>query len=98
MIRDRKSPYLIPRDNWALQTAAATMADVFGVPPIFYRVGGSVPITSTFKDSLDVESVGLGFSNPASPIHAPNEFYDLADIPVSQKGYAAALIAFGEVE
>ncbi len=91
-------PYLIPRDNWALQTAAATMADVFGVPPIFYRVGGSVPITSTFKDSLDVESVGLGFSNPASPIHAPNEFYDLADIPVSQKGYAAALIAFGEVE
>jgi acetylornithine deacetylase/succinyl-diaminopimelate desuccinylase-like protein len=89
-------PYIIPRDNWALQTAAATMADVFGVPPIFFRVGGSVPITTTFKDALNAESVGLGFSQGGSPIHAPNEWYALEDLPHALKGYAATLIAFGD--
>jgi acetylornithine deacetylase/succinyl-diaminopimelate desuccinylase-like protein len=91
------TPYTIPRDNWALQTAAATMADVFGVPPLFFRVGGSVPITTTFKSALNAESVGLGFSQAGSPIHAPNEWYALEDIPLSLKGYAATLFAFGEV-
>ena len=88
---------IVRRPKISAAPAAATMADVFGVTPIFFRVGGSVPITTTFKEALNAESVGLGFSQNGSPIHAPNEWYALEDLPHALKGYAATLIAFGDV-
>jgi acetylornithine deacetylase/succinyl-diaminopimelate desuccinylase-like protein len=88
--------YSIPRDNWALQRAASVMSDVYGIPPVFFRTGGSVPITAVFKQALDAETVSLGFFQPGSPIHAPNEWFRLEDIPMAQKSYAAVLDALGE--
>lgn len=88
--------YSIPRDNWALQRAASVMSDVYGIPPVFFRVGGSVPITADFKAALGADTVSLGFFQPGSPIHAPNEYFRLEDIPMAQKSYAAVLTALGE--
>lgn len=88
--------YSTPRDNWALQLAAGTMSDVFGKPPVFYRVGGSVPITIRFKEMLGVETVTCGFTMPGSNIHAPNEWFRLEDIPVAHRTWVELLNAFGE--
>jgi acetylornithine deacetylase/succinyl-diaminopimelate desuccinylase-like protein len=88
--------YSIPRDNWALQRAASVMSDVYGIPPVFFRTGGSVPITAVFKQALGAETVSLGFFQPGSPIHAPNEWFRLEDIPMARKSYAAVLEALGE--
>jgi acetylornithine deacetylase/succinyl-diaminopimelate desuccinylase-like protein len=88
--------YSIPRDNWALQRAASVMSDVYGITPVFFRSGGSVPITAVFKQTLGAETVSLGFFQPGSPIHAPNEWFRLEDFPMAQKSYAAVLDALGE--
>jgi acetylornithine deacetylase/succinyl-diaminopimelate desuccinylase-like protein len=88
--------YSIPRDNWALQRAASVMSDVYGIPPVFFRTGGSVPITHVFKQALGAETVSLGFFQPGSPIHAPNEWFRLEDIPMARMSYAAVLDALGE--
>jgi acetylornithine deacetylase/succinyl-diaminopimelate desuccinylase-like protein len=88
--------YSIPRDNWALQRAASVMSDVYGINPVFFRSGGSVPITAVFKETLGAETVSLGFFQPGSPIHAPNEWFRLEDFPMAQKSYAAVLEALGE--
>ena len=79
-----------------LQRAASVMSDVYGIPPVFFRTGGSVPITAVFKQALDADTVSLGFFQPSSPIHAPNEWFRLEDIPMAQKSYAAVLEALGE--
>ena len=98
-ITDRTSfskPYATPRDNWALQRAASVMSDLYGLSPIFFRVGGSVPITSVFKEHLGADTVSLGFSQPGSQPHAPNEWYRVEDLPMAQRGYAAVIEALGE--
>ena len=88
--------YSTPRDNWALQVAASAMSDVFGKSPVFYRVGGSVPITIKFKQVLGVETVTCGFTMPGSQIHAPNEWFRVEDYPTAQKTWVELLSAFGE--
>ena len=53
-----------------------------------------------FQNALDAaeanpgaDTVSLGFFQPGSPIHAPNEWFRLEDIPMAQKSYAAVLEA-----
>ena len=89
-------PYSIPRDNWALQRAASVISDLYAASPVFFRVGGSVPVTSEFKRYLNAETVSLGFFQPGTPIHAPNEWFRLKDLPMAQKGYAAVIEALGD--
>jgi acetylornithine deacetylase/succinyl-diaminopimelate desuccinylase-like protein len=89
-------PYSIPRDNWALQRAASVMSDLYARPPVFFRVGGSVPVTAEFKRYLNADTVSLGFFQPGTPIHAPNEWFRLQDLPMAQKSYAAVIEALGE--
>jgi acetylornithine deacetylase/succinyl-diaminopimelate desuccinylase-like protein len=88
--------YSTPRDTWALQVAASTLADIYGKSPVFYRVGGSVPITLKFKQTLGVETVTFGFTMPGSRIHAPNEWFRLEDFPMAQRTYVELLQAFGD--
>ncbi len=72
------------------------MSDVYGIQPVFFRTGGSVPITAVFKDALGADTVSLGFFQPGTPIHAPNEWFRLEDFPMAQKSYVAVLDAMGE--
>ena len=38
-------------------------------------MGGTVPVTTTFRDVLGVDTVFFSFSTADEDIHAPNEFY-----------------------
>lgn len=64
-ISDRNSPPVT-----ALAKAQET---VWGVPPVFKREGGSVPVVLTMQKLLGVDSVLTGFGLPDDNIHAPNE-------------------------
>ena len=54
----------------------------------------SVPITSTFKDVLGLDTVTIGFGLPGSQVHAPNEWFREADFDRARTVYAAYLGAF----
>ncbi len=56
---------------------AASFEKIWGIPPVFERGGGSIPIVSHMQNSLGVESVLSGFSLPGDNIHSPNEHLDL---------------------
>jgi acetylornithine deacetylase/succinyl-diaminopimelate desuccinylase-like protein len=64
-------------DHPATKAAARAVEATFGVPPLYYRAGGSVPVTASFGDLLGLPVVLLGFAPPDSQAHAPNEFMDL---------------------
>lgn len=64
---------LSPRDSKGVQALAAGMETVWGIPPIFKREGGSVPVVGMFKNILGADSVNTGFSMPGDNMHSPNE-------------------------
>jgi acetylornithine deacetylase/succinyl-diaminopimelate desuccinylase-like protein len=55
-----------------------------------------VPITEVFQRELGVDTVTIGFGLPGSRVHAPNEWFVLADIARARQVYAAYFAALGE--
>jgi acetylornithine deacetylase/succinyl-diaminopimelate desuccinylase-like protein len=67
--------YRVSVESPAVQAASDTLAEVFGIPAVVVGMGGTVPITATFRDTLGVDTVFFSFSTADEDIHAPNEFY-----------------------
>jgi acetylornithine deacetylase/succinyl-diaminopimelate desuccinylase-like protein len=58
-----------------VRAAADTLQHVFGTAPVVVGMGGTVPVTLTFRETLGVDTVFFSFSTADEDIHAPNEFY-----------------------
>ncbi|MBQ9470354.1 MAG: dipeptidase [Bacteroidales bacterium] len=69
--------YVSPTNTPAYQAASRAMAEVYGVAPVPYRSGGSIPIISTFEQVLGIKSILMGFGLGSDAIHSPNENYPL---------------------
>ena len=67
------SPVIIARRHPALAAAARAIYHVWGVPPVFTRSGGTIPLVAQFQRRFDVPVILLGFGLPDDDIHAPNE-------------------------
>ncbi len=67
--------YRVSPESPAVRAAAETLAEVFGQPPEIVGMGGTVPIVTTFREVLGVDTVFFSFSVADENIHAPNEFY-----------------------
>ena len=61
------------RDSDGVKALAKGMESVWGKPPLFYRVGGSIPVVGQMESILGVDSVMTGFGLPDDNLHAPNE-------------------------
>ncbi|MGF1507252.1 MAG: M20/M25/M40 family metallo-hydrolase [Anaerolineae bacterium] len=68
-------PSITPIDSPEMKAAAAALQAVWGVPPVFSREGGSIPVISTFQKVLGASAVLMGFGLPGSKMHAPNEHF-----------------------
>ena len=67
-------PSLTPTDHPVTRAAARAIEAVHGVPPVYVREGGSIPVTAAFDHALGLPVVLLGFVQPACNAHAPNEY------------------------
>ncbi|MDD4646092.1 MAG: dipeptidase [Bacteroidales bacterium] len=65
--------YVCPITLPAYQAAEKAFADTFGMRPVPFRSGGSIPIVSTFEKVLGAKSILMGFGLSADGIHSPNE-------------------------
>ena len=68
------NPSLTPTDHPATRAAARAIEAVYGRGPVYIREGGSIPVTSAFDHTLGLPVVLLGFTQPGSNAHAPNEW------------------------
>jgi acetylornithine deacetylase/succinyl-diaminopimelate desuccinylase-like protein len=50
---------------------------------VFTREGGTIPVVSTFKEVLGLDTILIGFGQNDDNLHSPNEKYSLDDY---QKG------------
>lgn len=69
--------YVAPIDSREIQLAAAAYEEVFGVPPVYKREGGGIPIVTKFQAALGAPIVLMGFGLPDDNLHAPNEKFHL---------------------
>lgn len=66
-------PAIVERDTKAVQAASKALEAVWGKPPLFSRMGGSVPVVGMIQEILGVETLMLGYGLPDDNLHAPNE-------------------------
>jgi acetylornithine deacetylase/succinyl-diaminopimelate desuccinylase-like protein len=74
---------LVDLNSPAVRALVKAQETVWGLPPVYKREGGSIPVVLAMQKMLGVESVLTGFSLPDDNIHAPNEHLHL---PTWQKG------------
>ncbi len=70
--------YVSPTDTIAYQAASNAFEETYGIKPIPYRSGGSIPIISLFEEKLGIKTILMGFGLESDAIHSPNENYPLS--------------------
>lgn len=88
-------PFLVPTGHNASQIAGEVLREIYGMEPFVTRVGGSIPVMTIFLKELGVHAVMFGFSVGDENLHAPNEFFRLANFERGQRAYCRLLEQVG---
>jgi acetylornithine deacetylase/succinyl-diaminopimelate desuccinylase-like protein len=87
-------PALLPRDIPQMRAAVRAYEQGFGRAPVFTREGGSIPVVSTFLETLGLPSILMGFGLPDDNLHSPNEKFELSNF---YRGITTAIHFLDEV-
>jgi acetylornithine deacetylase/succinyl-diaminopimelate desuccinylase-like protein len=80
--------YVCPITLPAYKAAEKGFEIAFGKKPLAVRRGGSIPIISTFEQTLGIKTVLMGFGLESDAIHSPNENFNL---DIFRKGIEAVI-------
>lgn len=81
----------IPTDSPAVQAASAVLAEEFGRPAVLSGGGGSIPVVSSLKGILGLDSLLMGFGLDDDQVHSPNEKFELACLHAGARSHARLL-------
>lgn len=85
---------VVPLDSPYMTAAAKAIEHGFGAAPVFIRAGGSIPIVTTFKEKLGVDTLLLGWGQNDDNMHSPNEKFSLDDY---HRGIASSIQLWSEL-
>jgi acetylornithine deacetylase/succinyl-diaminopimelate desuccinylase-like protein len=76
---DGAFPSVVPYVGPFVEAATRAVTRGFGKEPVFTREGGTIPVVSTFKRILGLDTILIGFGQNDDNLHSPNEKYTLED-------------------
>jgi succinyl-diaminopimelate desuccinylase len=88
---------LVPLESPYVAAAARALEAAFGRPPAYTRAGGSIPIVTTFHQTLKADTLLLGWGQDDDNTHSPNEKFCLADFHRGIKASARLWEELGRV-
>ena len=88
-------PFLTPVGHNALAVAGEVLTEVYGRAPYITRAGGSIPVMTMLLKELGVHATVFAFGLPDENLHAPNEFFRLANFRTGMLAYAKLLERLG---
>lgn len=88
---------VVPLDSPYVTAASAAIEQGFGKPPVFIREGGSIPIVTTFRQKLGIDTLLLGWGLDDDNTHSPNEKFCLADFHRGIKASANLWRELGQI-
>src|SRR3990167_3847666 len=71
-------PILMDISNKYFRSAEKAYQKIFGKKPLYELSGGSIPVTATLKNLLNIDSILMGYGLPDDGLHSPNEKLSLA--------------------
>ncbi len=81
-------PYSMPMDHPVNNAIKRVLTQIYGKPPYYIRMGGSVPVTGMFERELGRQVATLAFGLDDEQWHAPDEFWRISSLDKSLKAYA----------
>jgi acetylornithine deacetylase/succinyl-diaminopimelate desuccinylase-like protein len=90
-------PVLVEAKGPVVDAAMAAMGDVWGVPPVRIREGGSIPIVSVFSQVLGKPVLLLGFGLTDDALHSPNEKFNISNFYNGIRSVVRLLDRLGDV-
>lgn len=91
---DGAHPSIVPIVGPFVEAASRAVTHGFGKVPLFTREGGTIPVVSTFKKVLGLDTILIGFGQNDDNLHSPNEKYTLEDY---QRGILTSAYLFEEI-
>jgi acetylornithine deacetylase/succinyl-diaminopimelate desuccinylase-like protein len=80
---DRCDPALFDASDPVLQLAASAFERACGTPPVFVRLGGTLPLLAELAEQ-GIPTIVSGFALGADAFHAPNESYRLESLRMGE--------------
>lgn len=91
-------PVAVATDSPHLAAAQRAVAKAAGKPPVLIREGATIPVVSTFKTVLGIDTLLVGFGLNDDNLHSPNEKFDLDNFHLGCLSHAAILDELSRVK
>lgn len=78
------------------QAASKILREVYGREPVFFNMGGSIPVMSHLQNILGLDTTMFAFGHDDENIHAPDEFARLDSYERGRWAYVRMLEELGE--
>jgi acetylornithine deacetylase/succinyl-diaminopimelate desuccinylase-like protein len=81
-------------DNPWVRAAQAALAEEYGKPAVLMGSGGSIPVVTSLRTVLGIDSLLMGFGQDDDQVHSPNEKFEQSCFHHGIRSHARLLAKF----